>query len=83
MSATEHAFNKIVRNTITDLARIHELETTLNRMIEVYEDTLSDSDGRFPGPDAGCPDCTRGTVPDKFNSGPCAYHTAKRLLGQL
>jgi hypothetical protein len=83
MSASERALTKISDGIVSDLVRIHELETTLNRMIEVYEDCLSDSEGRFPRPDTGCIDCTHGTVPDKFNSGPCAYHTAKRLLGHL
>lgn len=63
--------------------RIDELETALNRMILAHENTLSDSEGRCPAADTGCIDCTRGTVPDRLNTGPCAYHAAKRLLGQL
>jgi hypothetical protein len=63
--------------------RIQELESCLNRMVHNYENTLSDSEGRFPHADSGCIDCTAGTVPDKYNTGPCAYHTAKRLLAQL
>ena len=63
--------------------RIHELETVLNRMICAHENTLSDSDGRFPRPDMGCPDCTSGCVPDVLNTGRCCYHEAKVLLGQL
>lgn len=63
--------------------RIDELETALNRMICAHENTLSESDGRFPLKDCGCIDCTSGTVPDDRNTGPCAYHNAKRLLGQL
>ena len=65
------------------LQRIQELETALNRMVLAHENTLSDSDGRWPQKDAGCPDCTSGTVPDNRNTGRCAYHTAKVLLGQL
>lgn len=64
-------------------SRIHELETALNRMVQAHENTLSESDGRYPLPDAGCIHCTYGTVPDRLNTGPCAYHTAKQLLGQL
>lgn len=30
--------------------------------------------------DAGCPDCTHGTVPDRSNTGRCAYHSAAELL---
>ena len=64
-------------------ARISELETCLNRFIHAHEYLLSETDGTYPPADSGCIDCTRGTVPDKFNTGPCPYHTAKRLLGQL
>lgn len=63
--------------------RIHELETVLNRMVLTYENTLSESQGHFPVKDAGCPDCTSGTVPDNRNTGRCAYHEAKVLLGQI
>lgn len=62
--------------------RIQQLEVALNRMICAHENTLSESDGRFPLKDSGCPDCTSGTVPDRLNTGPCAFHNAKRLLGQ-
>jgi hypothetical protein len=61
--------------------RIHELETALNRMILAHENTLADSEGRWPHPDHGCIECTLGTVPNKFNTGLCAYHTAKKVLG--
>ncbi len=63
--------------------RIEELTTVLNRMVLAHENTLSDSEGRWPQPDCGCIYCTQGQVPDKLNTGPCAYHTAKGLLGQL
>jgi hypothetical protein len=63
--------------------RIHELETGLNRMICAHENTLAESDGVFPSKDAHCSDCTEGATPHQFDSGPCAYHAGKRLLGQL
>ena len=63
--------------------RIHELETALNRMALMYENTQEESDGRWPRPDSGCIHCTHGTVPDNRNTGPCAYHAARKLLGQL
>lgn len=63
--------------------RIQQLEVALNRMICGYENTLTDSAGEWPQKDSGCPDCTSGTVPDSLNTGPCYYHNAKRLLGQL
>jgi len=63
--------------------RIHALEDALKAMLKAHDITLSESDGRFPLKDDGCVDCTRGTVPDHLNTGPCAYHSAKRLLGML
>lgn len=63
--------------------RIHELETALNRMICAHENLQADTEGRYPPADCGCIYCTQGTVPDTLNTGPCAYHTAKQLLGQL
>jgi len=63
--------------------RIHELETALNRMVLAYENTLADSEGRWPEADCGCVFCTQGQVPDKLNTGPCAYHSSRQLLGQL
>ena len=90
MSATEEAVNQITVAMLESsnamrvaVARIHELETALNRMVLAHENTLSDSEGRWPQPDCGCVYCTQGQVPDKLNTGPCAYHTAKALLGQL
>jgi hypothetical protein len=86
----EHSSSKLVtemdaaKNAMRQAReRIHELETALNRMICAHENTLSDSEGRWPQPDCGCIYCTQGQVPDKLNTGPCAYHTAKGLLGQL
>ena len=65
------------------VTRLHELETALNRMVLAYENTLADSEGRWPQADCGCVFCTQGQVPEKLNTGPCSYHTAKKLLGQL
>jgi len=62
---------------------IQELETALNRLVLTVENTLADTDGQWPHADAGCIYCTAGTVPDKLNTGPCALHNAKALLGQL
>ena len=62
--------------------RITELETALNRMVCAHENLESDTEGRYPQPDVGCIECTAGTVPDRLNTGLCAYHESKRLLGQ-
>lgn len=63
------------------MAQLHELETALNRMVLAHENLRSDTEGKYPPMDAGCIECTQGATPDKFNTGPCAYHNARRLLG--
>lgn len=63
------------------VVRIHELETALNRMILAHDNTSTDTDGRWPALDSGCIECTAGTVPNRFNTGLCAYHNAKQVLG--
>lgn len=63
--------------------RIQQLEVALNRMICAHENTLADTEGRWPAADCGCIVCTQGTVPDKLNTGLCARHNAMKLLGQL
>jgi len=65
------------------LTRIHELETALNRMVLAHENLASDTEGKYPPPDSGCIECTVGTVPNRLNTGLCAYHSAKKLLGHL
>jgi hypothetical protein len=60
---------------------ISELETGLNRMVTLVENIQQDTEGEFPDPDAGCIECTSGTVPDRLNTGLCALHSAKQLLG--
>lgn len=61
--------------------RLVDLETALNRMIQSHENAQADSEGRYPALDSGCIECTGGSTPDRYNTGPCAYHNAKRLLG--
>ena len=63
--------------------RILELETALNRMVCAHDNTLADSEGKWPQPDMGCVICTAGTVPNALNTGLCAKHNAMKLLGQL
>lgn len=62
-------------------SRTNHLEAALNRMVCVHENTQADTEGKYPSPDAGCIECTLGTVPDRVNTGLCAYHNAKQLLG--
>lgn len=66
----------------TTMTRIDALETALNRMVLAHENLESDTEGKYPPADAGCIECTVGAVPDKYNTGLCAYHNAKQLLGQ-
>jgi hypothetical protein len=61
--------------------RRDEFKTALNRMVLAHENLSNDTEGKYPPLDAGCIECTAGTVPDRLNTGLCAYHNAKRLLG--
>lgn len=61
--------------------RIQELETALNRMVCAHENLSSDTEGKYPSLDSGCIECTGGATPDRYNTGLCAYHNAKKLLG--
>lgn len=62
-------------------ARIDQLEFLLHRFVLAHETTEADSEGHYPHPDTGCIECTLGTVPDIRNTGRCAYHETKRVLG--
>lgn len=62
--------------------RVSKLETALAEMIDAHESLSADTEGKYPMPDTGCIECTVGTVPNNRNTGLCAYHGAKRLLGQ-
>lgn len=61
--------------------RIDELELTAHRLVMLIEDTLENSEGVWPHPNTGCIVCTLGTVPNDRNTGLCAYHDARRILG--
>jgi hypothetical protein len=62
-------------------ARIDQLEFLLHRFVLAHETTESDSEGHYPHPDTGCLECTLGTVPNDKNTGLCAYHATRRVLG--
>jgi len=49
-------------------------------LVQVIRDSHDDSEGRYPCADSGCIDCTVGTVPDRLNTGRCAYHKAVMFL---
>lgn len=51
------------------------LVATLKKCIASFEDM-----GEAMPMDAGCIQCTAGTVPNNLNTGLCGYHAAKGLL---
>lgn len=61
--------------------RIYELESALDRLLRLVDRTMDDSEGHWPSPDAGCSVCTSGTVPNRLNTGLCAYHDARKVMG--
>lgn len=63
------------------VTRLDELEFALHRMILEHETTTSESDGQWPKLKRGCVHCTQGVTPDTHNTGPCAYHAARKVLG--
>lgn len=67
---------------VTERSRISVLETALSRMVAAHETLSANTEGQYPYADIGCIECTAGTVPDRVNTGLCAYHNAKKLLGQ-
>lgn len=66
----------------TAVQRVLELEGALKRMVQIHENLSANTEGRYPYADIGCIECTAGTVPDRLNTGLCAYHNAKKLLGR-
>ncbi len=61
--------------------RVHQLESALSRMVSEHDETVSNTEGRYPTADSGCIACTLGTVPNHLNTGLCGYHRARELLG--
>ena len=62
-------------------ARVTELETALRRLLQCLDDEASNREGEYVlPPDAGCIECTLGTVPNDKNTGLCAYHSAQKVL---
>lgn len=59
------------------------LLSALTRMVMMADNINANSEGRYPEADAGCIECTAGTVPDRRNTGLCAYHNAKSVLSKF
>jgi len=60
--------------------RIQLLETALQCLVTLVEDTNDNTEGRYPGPEPSCNECTGGLTPIDRDKGLCAYHHAKKLL---
>lgn len=65
-------------------AEIERLRAERDRLREALDGLL---DGYDPEegcidcrPDGGCIECTSGATPNRFNTGPCAYHRARAAL---
>lgn len=52
-------------------------------LLALIAETVSDSEGRYPSPNAGCIVCTVGTVPDVLNRGLCPVHKAEKYLREV
>ena len=69
------------REILSLRTRVHQLESALSRMVSEHDETVSNTEGRYPTADSGCIACTLGTVPNHLNTGLCGYHRARELLG--
>lgn len=54
----------------------------ITRLLDLLDTIRDDSEGRYPRADSGCVECTHGATLDRLNTGRCAYHEAKRLVGE-
>ncbi|HET9864077.1 MAG TPA: hypothetical protein VFP37_11580 [Steroidobacteraceae bacterium] len=61
----------------TLLSRIDALRAGLEKLVKEFDDL----DEHRPL-HAGCIQCTEGATPDRYRTGPCAYHAARALLEQ-
>ena len=82
MEEASWAMREATKELGTLQARNKTLADALERMVKAHDDLLGDTEGRFPPADHGCIECTLGTVPNRLNTGLCAYHAAKRLLAR-
>ncbi len=67
------------------IAQAPAMAEALEAFVKTYDDYVSNHDGLCPFdcPDAGCIECTIGTVPNDKNTGLCAYHLAKAALAKV
>jgi hypothetical protein len=64
------------------MVTIQECRGAMHLAVKQIEDYINDNDGRGPC-DNGCPDCTMGVVPDRFNTGLCGFHRMQSLLRKI
>ncbi len=64
------------------LDRIQQLEVVCGRLVKLVEDTEDNTEGRYPGPEPSCNECTGGCTPIDRDKGLCPVHAAKKLLRQ-
>lgn len=73
-----------IGTVIGDLRKDRDaLMFALTRMVMMADNLTANTDGRYPEADPGCIECTAGTVPDRRNTGLCAYHNAKSVLSKF
>lgn len=73
---------RLVSDTWREIAHLALCQLALGlycRLIELDEAT----EGRWPGPDDRCRDCTDGTTPDALSPRPCAIHAYERMIVTL
>lgn len=68
----------LMSEAATMIERQHDIIT---RLVAMLDDVRDNSEGHYPPLDSGCIACTQGATPNRYNTGPCAYHAALRLLG--
>lgn len=83
VAAARAAMAEAAREVIRLRTRCDRLQTALNRMVLAHEKLSADTEGQYPPLDAGCVECTGGATPQRFDTGLCALHNSKQLLGQL
>lgn len=66
------AMNGATRGPLPSLAALQRLLA--------WRDAMSEDDARYPAADPGCPVCTAGTTPTRYQTGLCAWHQAERVV---
>lgn len=71
------ALSASIDEALVEKAALRSITASL---LKVIDDTRANTDGKWPEPDSGCIECTQGATPDRFNTGPCAYHRGRQML---